>query len=69
MAEEFHLDLTGHELMRRALVAEAIDPADEAEAEADEAKAWKLLYSDLDDSQQALYDMLVERGVLPDKIL
>lgn len=69
MAEEFHLDLTGHELMRRALAAEAIDSAGEVETEADEARAWRMLYSDLDDSQQAIYDMLVERGVLPDKIL
>jgi hypothetical protein len=65
MAEDFHIDLTGHELARRAFIAEALDPVDEAEAEADEAKAWKLLYGDLDEHQQAMYDMLVEQGVLP----
>lgn len=55
-----YFDLLGHEIQRRALMAEA-SPEDES----DEAKAWELLYSGLDEQQQEIYDMLVEKGVIP----
>jgi hypothetical protein len=61
----FNIDLIGHELTRRALIAEAALIDDLAMA-ADEARAWKMLYGDLDDKQQQTYNMLVEQGVLPD---
>jgi hypothetical protein len=34
---------------------------------AEEEKAYDMLYSDLDDEQQMIYDELVSAGVLPDR--
>jgi len=66
VSEEFSIDLTGHEIERRALMANAHPPGwTEVEIRADEVKAWKILYGDLDDRQQEIYDALVEQGVLP----
>lgn len=57
--------MLGHEIQRRALMAEAIPGWTEVEAQADEVKAWKALYSGLDHEQEDIYDMLTEQGVLP----
>jgi hypothetical protein len=62
MPDEFLVDLEDHELTRRALIAEAAFIDDMA---ASEAQAWKMLYSELDDNQQQVYDMLIEKGVIP----
>jgi hypothetical protein len=64
MTEEFNIELNDHEITRRAYMAEAMTGS-EAEIEADEAKAWHMLYGDLDEKQQQIYDMLVEQGVIP----
>jgi hypothetical protein len=61
----FDIDLTGHEIERRALVAEATPATDERRAEADEKVAWAMLYGDLDEGQQKIYQSLVDQGVLP----
>jgi hypothetical protein len=34
---------------------------------AEEQKAYDMLYSDLDEEQQRIYDELVSAGVLPDR--
>ena len=34
---------------------------------AEEEKAYDMLYSDLDEEQQRIYDELVSAGVLPDR--
>lgn len=65
MTFDYDVNLLGHELTRRAHVYDAIPGWTEVEIQADEVKAWKMLYSDLDDKQQETYDMLVETGVLP----
>lgn len=64
MTDEFSIDLTGHELTRRAMIAEA-GLIDDLAVAAGEAKAWKMLYSDLDPGQQSIYDMLIDTGILP----
>jgi hypothetical protein len=35
---------------------------------AEEDRAYAMLYSDLDDDQQRIYDDLVAAGVLPDRV-
>jgi Family of unknown function (DUF6400) len=72
-AERNHLafayDLTLDEARRRAAVLEAIgDDWDPVEVLAQEDRAWAMLYSDLDDDQQRIYDDLVAAGVLPDRV-
>ena len=72
-AEAHHLafayDLTLDEARRRAAVLEAIgDDWDPVEVLAQEDRAWAMLYSDLDDDQQRIYDDLVAAGVLPDRV-
>lgn len=57
-------DLTAHEPRRIAAVLEASDDLDPAAVHADEVEAHRLLYSDLDDEQQAVYDMLIEEGLI-----
>jgi hypothetical protein len=63
---DFALDLARDETLRRAEVAAALggtwDPIAALRAE-DEAHA--LLYSGLDERQQATYDLLVSAGILP----
>jgi hypothetical protein len=66
MPDEFHINLDSHEIERRALIAEAGFIDDMAMA-ADEARAWRMLYSNLDDKQQQVYDMLVEQNIIPDE--
>ena len=63
---DFAFDLTGDEIRRRRAVLEALgDRWDPIRAMADEDEAHRLLYSDLDDEQQAIFDDLVRGGVLP----
>jgi Family of unknown function (DUF6400) len=73
VAEANHLaftyDLTLDEARRRAAVLRAIgDDWDPAEVLAQEDRAYAMLYSDLDDDQQRIYDDLVGAGVLPDRL-
>jgi hypothetical protein len=64
----FAYDLTLDEARRRAAVLEAVgDDWDPIQALADEELAWAMLYADLDDEQQRIYDELVRAGVLPDR--
>lgn len=58
---EFGWDVTGHEITRRALIAEAGMPEDRVS----EVAAARLLYSGLDAEQTRIYRMLVDEGVLP----
>ena len=65
----FAYDLTLDEARRRAAIVEAIgDNWDPAEVLAQEDRAYAMLYSDLDDDQQRIYDGLVAAGVLPDRV-
>ena len=65
----FAYDLTLDEARRRAAVVEAIgDDWDPVEVLAQEDRAYAMLYSDLDDDQQRIYDDLVAAGVLPDRV-
>ena len=65
----FAYDLTLDEARRRTAVLEAIgDDWDPVEGLAQEDRAWAMLYSDLDDDQQRIYDDLVAAGVLPDRV-
>ncbi|MEV5957337.1 DUF6400 family protein [Streptomyces sp. NPDC051987] len=63
---EFSVDLTGHEMTRRAHVMAALgDDWDPVETVRGEEAAYDLLYSGLDPDQQRLYDTLLAAGVLP----
>ena len=65
----FAYDLTLDEARRRAAVLEAIgDYWDPVEVLAQEDRAYAMLYSDLDQDQQRIYDELVAAGVLPDRV-
>jgi hypothetical protein len=65
---DFAYDLTLDEARRRAAVLEAIgDDWDPIAVLAEEERAYTMLYSDLDDEQQRIYDELVAVGVLPDR--
>ena len=65
---DFTLDLTLDEARRRTAVLEAIgDDWDPVAVLAEEDKAYEMLYSDLDDEQQRIYDELVGAGVLPER--
>ena len=65
----FAYDLTLDEARRRSAVLEAIgDDWDPVEVLAQEDHAYAMLYSDLDDDQQRIYDDLVAAGVLPDRV-
>jgi uncharacterized protein DUF6400 len=65
---EFAYDLTLDEARRRTAVLEAIgDDWDPVTVMAEEQRAEEMLYSDLDDDQQRIYDDLVRAGVLPDR--
>lgn len=59
-------DFTSDELSRRMAVLKAIGPDwDPGVALANEEAAYRMLYSDLDNRQQQIYDNLVSAGVLP----
>jgi hypothetical protein len=65
---DFAYDLTLDEARRRSAVLEAIgDDWDPVAVLAEEEKAYDMLYSDLDDEQQRVYDELVRAGVLPER--
>jgi Family of unknown function (DUF6400) len=67
---EFVYDLTLDEVRRRSAVLQAIGPDwDPVRALAEEEKAYAMLYSNLDDEQQRLYDNLVSAGVLPERVV
>ncbi|MFF1452129.1 DUF6400 family protein [Streptomyces sp. NPDC058274] len=64
----FAVDLTDHEVRRRAHVLEALGPDwDPIAVLRGEEAAYDLLYSGLDDEQQRLYEELVAAGVLPER--
>lgn len=69
MAElDFAYDLTLDEARRRSLVLEAIgDDWDPVAVLAEEDKAYEMLYANLDEEQQRVYDALVSAGVLPER--
>jgi Family of unknown function (DUF6400) len=65
---EFAYDLTLDEARRRSAVLDAIgDDWDPIAVLAEEQKAYDMLYSDLDEEQQRIYDELVRAGVLPER--
>jgi hypothetical protein len=65
---DFAHDLTLDEARRRSAVLEAIgDDWDPIAVLAEEQKAYDMLYSDLDEEQQRVYDELVRAGVLPER--
>jgi hypothetical protein len=65
---EYAYDLTLDEIRRRTAVLEAVgDEWNPVEALAQEEMAYRMLYSDLDDQQQRIFDELVRAGVLPDR--
>lgn len=66
----FAYDLTLDEARRRAAILKAIgDDWDPVEVLAQEDRAYAMLYSNLDDDQQRIYDDLVAAGVLPDRVV
>ena len=65
---DFAYDLTLDEARRRGAVLEAIGGDwDPIAVLAEEQKAYDMLYSDLDEEQQRVYDELVRAGVLPER--
>ena len=65
---DFGYDLTLDEARRHSAVLEAIDDDwDPIAVLAEEQKAYDMLYSDLDQEQQRVYDELVRAGVLPER--
>ena len=65
---DLYYDLTLDEARRRTAVLEAIgDDWDPIAVLAEENKAYDMLYSDLDEDQQRIYDELVGAGVLPER--
>ncbi|WP_372460214.1 DUF6400 family protein [Nocardia coffeae] len=65
---DFAYDLTLDEARRRSAVLEALgDDWDPVAVLAEEERAYDMLYSNLDDEQQRIYDELVEAGILPDR--
>jgi hypothetical protein len=65
---DFAYDLTLDEARRRtAVLASLGDDWDPGAVLAEEERAYEMLYADLDDDQQRMYDELVAAGVLPDR--
>jgi hypothetical protein len=65
---DFAYDLTLDEVRRRGAVLVTIgDDWDPVAVLAEEEEAYDMLYADLDDDQQRIYDELVAAGVLPDR--
>ena len=65
---DFAYDLTLDEARRRSAVLAAIgEDWDPGAVLAEEERAYDLLYSNLDERQQRIYDELVADGVLPDR--
>ncbi|MGK8488421.1 DUF6400 family protein [Nocardia asiatica] len=64
----FAYDLTLDEVRRRSAVVAALgDEWDPVAVLAEEELAYDMLYSNLDDEQQRIYDELVLAGILPDR--
>ncbi|HEX5256906.1 MAG TPA: DUF6400 family protein [Mycobacterium sp.] len=65
---DFAYDLTLDEARRRSAVLEAIgDDWDPVAVLAEEQQAYDMLYSNLDDEQQRVYNELVRAGILPER--
>ena len=65
---DFAYDLTLDEARRRTAVLEAIgDDWDPIAVLAEENRAYDMLYSNLDEEQQRVYDELASAGVLPER--
>jgi Family of unknown function (DUF6400) len=65
---DFAYDLTLDEARRRTAMFEAMgDDWDLIAVLGEEQKAYDMLYSDLDQEQQGVYDELVRAGVLPER--
>ncbi|MDT5007481.1 MAG: hypothetical protein QOJ24_4657 [Mycobacterium sp.] len=65
---DFAYDMTLDEARRRTAVLEAIgDDWDPVAVLAEEDRAYDMLYADLDEEQQRIYDELVDAGVLPER--
>jgi uncharacterized protein DUF6400 len=65
---DFAYDLTLDEARRRSAMFEAMgDDWNPIAVLADEEKAYDMLYSNLDDEQQRVYDELVRARVLPER--
>ena len=65
---DFAYDLTLDEARRRSAVLEAMGADwDPIAVLAEEQKAYDMLYSDLDEEQQRVYDELVRAGALPER--
>ncbi|MDX3640595.1 DUF6400 family protein [Streptomyces sp. MB09-02B] len=63
---DLDIDLTSHEMLRRAHVLEALGADwDPVAALRDEQAAYRLLYSGLDAEQRRIHAELVAAGVLP----
>ncbi|MGW1725802.1 DUF6400 family protein [Streptomyces sp. NPDC002306] len=63
---DFSVDLTSHEMLRRAHVLDTLGPEwDPVAALRGEDAAHDLLFSGLSEEQQKIYDDLVAAGVLP----
>ncbi|OSC24490.1 hypothetical protein B8W69_21350 [Mycobacterium vulneris] len=69
MAElDFAYDLTLDEARRRSAMFEAMgDDWDPIAVLSDEDQAYDMLYSNLDEDQQRIYDELVRAGILPER--
>ncbi|MGV9818751.1 DUF6400 family protein [Nocardia xishanensis] len=66
----FAYDLTLDEVRRRSAVVAALgDDWDPVAVLAEEELAYDMLYSNLDDEQQRIYDELVQAGVLPNRTI
>jgi hypothetical protein len=64
----FTIDLTAHEGTRLAAVVDALGPRwDPTQIFTDETEAYRMLYAHLDSDQQAVYDLLIADGVLPER--
>ncbi|MEU7768702.1 DUF6400 family protein [Nocardia sp. NPDC049190] len=64
----FAYDLTLDEARRRSAVVAALgDDWDPVAVLAEEELAYDMLYSNLDDEQQRIYEELIRAGILPDR--
>lgn len=65
---DFAYDLTLDEARRRSAMLEAMrDDWDPIAVLRDEERAYDMLYSNLDEEQQRIYDELVRAGILPER--
>lgn len=67
---DFAYDLTLDEARRRTAMLQAIgNDWDPIAVLAEEEAAYDMLYSNLDEEQQRIYDELVGAGVLPERVV